>query len=114
MTSDVTAPLTAAITEAEKLITAAEFIDTELDLADSIARPWTYETDPDGTLGLIADRTQRTLIGAWAIAPQAGEWIHTAALAIRAQISIDTLLDGVAQFPTYTEAYLAALEQLAI
>ena len=28
--------------------------------------------------------------------------------------SIDTLLDGVAQFPTYTEAYLAALEQLAI
>ncbi|AFM20160.1 MULTISPECIES: dihydrolipoyl dehydrogenase family protein [Actinomycetes] len=87
---------------------------TELDLADSIARPWTYETDPDGTLGLIADRTQRTLIGAWAIAPQAGEWIHTAALAIRAQISIDTLLDGVAQFPTYTEAYLAALEQLAI
>jgi len=31
-----------------------------------------------------------------------------------AQITIDTLLDGVAQFPTYTEAYLAALEQLAI
>ena len=36
MTSDVTAPLTAAITEAEKLITAAEFIDTELDLADGL------------------------------------------------------------------------------
>jgi len=70
--------------------------------------------DFDALIGLIADRTQRTLIGAWAIAPQAGEWIHTAALAIRAQISIDTLLDGVAQFPTYTEAYLAALEQLAI
>jgi dihydrolipoamide dehydrogenase len=85
---------------------------TELDLAESIARPWTYETDPAGTLGLIADRTQRVLVGAWAIAPQAGEWIHTAALAIRGQIPIDTLLDGVAQYPTYAEAYLAALEHL--
>jgi len=85
---------------------------TELDLADSIARPWTYETDPAGTLGLISDRARRTLVGAWAIAPQAGEWIHTAALAIRGQIPIDTLLDGVAQYPTYAEAYLAALEHL--
>ncbi|GAA3573921.1 NAD(P)/FAD-dependent oxidoreductase [Amycolatopsis ultiminotia] len=85
---------------------------TELDLADSIARPWTYETNPAGTLGLIADRTQRVLVGAWAIAPHAGEWIHTAALAIRAQIPIDTLLDGIAQFPTYSESYLAALEHL--
>jgi pyruvate/2-oxoglutarate dehydrogenase complex dihydrolipoamide dehydrogenase (E3) component len=42
----------------------------------------------------------------------AGEWIHQAALAIRAQIPIRVLLDQVAQFPTYTEAYLAALEQL--
>ncbi|SKM30284.1 pyruvate/2-oxoglutarate dehydrogenase complex, dihydrolipoamide dehydrogenase component [Mycobacteroides abscessus subsp. massiliense] len=85
---------------------------TELDLADSIARPWTYETQPSGTLALVADRANRILVGAWAIAPQAGEWIHQAATAIRAQISINTLLDGVAQFPTYSEAYLAALEQL--
>ncbi|KQH80827.1 pyridine nucleotide-disulfide oxidoreductase [Mycobacterium gordonae] len=85
---------------------------TELNLADSIARPWTYETQPRGTLGLVADRTNRVLIGAWAIAPQAGEWIHQAAIAIRAQIPITTLLDGITQFPTYSEAYLAALEQL--
>ncbi|WP_201409499.1 dihydrolipoyl dehydrogenase family protein [Mycobacterium paraintracellulare] len=85
---------------------------TELDLADSIARPWTYETQPHGTLGLVADRANRILVGAWAIAPQAGEWIHQAATAIRAQIPITTLLDGVAQFPTYSEAYLRALEQL--
>lgn len=52
------------------------------------------------------------LVGAWAVAPQAGEWIHQAALAIRAAISIDLLLDQVAQFPTYSEGYLAALEAL--
>ena len=42
----------------------------------------------------------------------AGEWIHQAALAIRAQVSLDVLRDQVAQFPTHTEAYLTALESL--
>jgi dihydrolipoamide dehydrogenase len=85
---------------------------TELDLPEALARPWTYETNPTGTLGLIADRARRVLIGAWAVAPQAGEWIHQAAQAIRAHIPIDILLDGIAQFPTYSEAYLRAAEQL--
>ena len=53
------------------------------------------------------------LAGACAVAPLASEWIHQAALAIRARIPLDVLLDQVAQFPTYTEAYLTALEQLA-
>ena len=87
---------------------------TEINLADAISRPWTYERDPRGTLGLIADRERRVLVGAWAVAPLASEWIHQAALAIRASIAIDVLLDQVAQYPTYTEAYLAALEQLAL
>jgi pyruvate/2-oxoglutarate dehydrogenase complex dihydrolipoamide dehydrogenase (E3) component len=85
---------------------------TEVDLAESIARPWTYQTHPVGTLGLLADRRRRVLLGAWAVAPQAGEWIHQAALAIRAGVPIDTLRDGVAQFPTFSEAYLTAAEQL--
>jgi pyruvate/2-oxoglutarate dehydrogenase complex dihydrolipoamide dehydrogenase (E3) component len=85
---------------------------TELDLPEAIARPWTYQTHPAGTLGLLADRHRRVLVGAWAVAVLAGEWIHQAALAIRAAIPIDTLLDGVAQFPTYSEAYLTAAEQL--
>jgi dihydrolipoamide dehydrogenase len=86
----------------------------ELDLADSIARPWTYETNPTGTLGLLADRERRVLVGAWAVAPLAGEWIHQAALAIRAAVPIDTLLDSIAQFPTFSEAYLKAAEKLSL
>ena len=54
------------------------------------------------------------LIGAWAVGPQAGEWIHQASLAIRTQLPLETLLDQVAQFPTYHEAYQAALEQLEV
>lgn len=84
----------------------------EISLPDLLARPRTYDTDPTGYLGLLADRHARVLIGAWAIAPLAGEWIHQAAQAIRAQIPLEVLLDSVAQFPTYSEAYLKAVEKL--
>ncbi len=83
-----------------------------LDLTRVLARPWTYEQDPRGHLGLLADRERRVLVGAWAVAPLAGEWIHQASVAIRAEIPIETLLDTVAQFPTYSSAYLEALERL--
>jgi pyruvate/2-oxoglutarate dehydrogenase complex dihydrolipoamide dehydrogenase (E3) component len=84
----------------------------EVDLPATLARPWTYETQPRGTLGVLADRQRRVLIGAWAVAPLAGEWIHQAALAIRARVPLDVLLDDIPQFPTYSEAYLQALERL--
>lgn len=84
----------------------------QISLAETIARPWTYEQDPSGHLGLLADRARGVLIGAWAIAPLAGEWIHYAALAIKTKTPIEVLRDTVAQFPTFTEAYLKALEKL--
>jgi pyruvate/2-oxoglutarate dehydrogenase complex dihydrolipoamide dehydrogenase (E3) component len=83
-------------------------------LADAIARPWTFERDPRGDLGVLADRERGVLVGAWALAPLAGEWIHYAALAIKAQIPLAVLADTVAQFPTYTEGYLKAIEQLEL
>lgn len=84
----------------------------EVDLTEALARPWTYEKDPRGHLGVLADTDRRVLLGAWAIGPQASEWIHTAALAVREQIPIDRLLDQIAQFPTYNEGYLQALQKL--
>ncbi len=83
-----------------------------IELGDSISRPWTYEKDPRGELGLLVDRAGKCLLGAWAVAPMAGEWIHFAALAIKARVPLDVLSDTVPQFPTYSEAYLKALEQL--
>lgn len=83
-----------------------------LELANAIARAWTYEQDPRGELGLLADADRKVLVGAWGVGPHAGEWIHQASLAIRMQIPVETLLDQVAQFPTYHEAYHAALERL--
>jgi pyruvate/2-oxoglutarate dehydrogenase complex dihydrolipoamide dehydrogenase (E3) component len=104
------AGLTAAQAAARGIATAS----AEVGLADAIARTWTYERDHRGTLGLLADRDRQVLVGAWAVAPLASEWIHQAALAIRAQIPVAVLADQVAQFPTYSEAYLVALEQLRL
>lgn len=87
-------------------------LTSRLELADSIARPWTYERDPRGTLSLVADARERVLVGAWAVAPLAGEWMHQVALAVKARIALDVLRDAVAQFPTYSEAIGKAVEAL--
>jgi pyruvate/2-oxoglutarate dehydrogenase complex dihydrolipoamide dehydrogenase (E3) component len=83
-------------------------------LAESIARPSTYEQDPRGELSLIVDRRRRVLVGAWAVSPLASEWIHQAVLAIRAEVSYEVLLDTVPQFPSYSEALLSALQALEL
>ena len=85
-----------------------------IDLAAVLARPSTYEENPRGHLGLVANRATKTLVGAWAVAPLAAEWIHQAVLAVRAQVPMEVLLDTVAQFPSYSEGYLLALEGLEL
>jgi pyruvate/2-oxoglutarate dehydrogenase complex dihydrolipoamide dehydrogenase (E3) component len=100
------------LTEQQAAERGLETASARVQLADTISRPWTYEQDPRGELGVIADHRQGTLVGAWAVSPLAGEWIHYAALAIKTRTPLDVLRDTVAQFPTYTEAYLKAIEQL--
>ncbi len=100
------------MTEQQAREVGLEPICSRVRLADSIARPWTYERDPRGELCVIADPRAEVLLGAWAVGPLAGEWIHYAALAIKTATPLEVLKDAVAQFPTYTEAYLNALEGL--
>jgi dihydrolipoamide dehydrogenase len=105
---------TVGLTEEGARAKGLDVASASIDLATVLARPITYEQDPRGHLGVVADRATNTLVGAWAVAPLASEWIHEAVLAIRAQIPIDVLMDTVAQFPTYSEGYLLALEKLDI
>jgi dihydrolipoamide dehydrogenase len=100
------------LTEAQAGEHGVKLAAARIKLADAIARPWTYERDPRGELGLLADREWEVLVGAWAVAPLAGEWIHYAALAIKTQTPLPVLRDTVAQFPTFNEAYLKAIEKL--
>jgi dihydrolipoamide dehydrogenase len=83
-----------------------------LDLPTSIARPYTFQENPTGVFGIVADVERGLLVGAWAVAPLASEWIHQAVLAIRAEIPIDVLKDTIAQFPSFSEAFGAALRAL--
>jgi pyruvate/2-oxoglutarate dehydrogenase complex dihydrolipoamide dehydrogenase (E3) component len=102
------------VTEAQAREQGIEVASARISLPGAIARPYTYEQDPRGELGIIADRRRRIVVGAWAVSPLASEWIHQAVLAIRAEIGIETLLDTVAQFPSYSEAYLSALQALEL
>jgi dihydrolipoamide dehydrogenase len=52
------------------------------------------------------------LTGAYALGPEAGEWLQQATLAIRARVPLDVLHDTIQPFPTFSEIYLNALNAL--
>jgi pyruvate/2-oxoglutarate dehydrogenase complex dihydrolipoamide dehydrogenase (E3) component len=68
-----------------------------------------YATD-NGFLTLLSDGERLT--GAYALGPEAGEWLQQATLAIRARVPLDILRDTIQPFPTFSEIYLAALKTL--
>ena len=72
----------------------------------------TQTREEHGHLVLHADRRRDVLVGAWAIAQDAGEWIQLAGLAISAGTPLAVLHDTVEQYPGCTEPYRLALAQL--
>ncbi|HEX8857146.1 MAG TPA: NAD(P)/FAD-dependent oxidoreductase [Thermoleophilaceae bacterium] len=79
----------------------------------NIARTSTYTREYDqnpGFLELVADGDRLT--GAYAVGPQAGEWMQQITLAIRAEMPLDVLRDVIQPFPTFSEVVYAALKQL--
>ncbi|MDP8950871.1 MAG: NAD(P)/FAD-dependent oxidoreductase, partial [Actinomycetota bacterium] len=81
------------LTEEEAREQGMDVASINLELPSALARSVTYEEEPRGNLGLVVDRRERVIVGAWAVAPLAGEWIHQACMAVRARIPVDTLLD---------------------
>lgn len=79
-----------------------------------VARTATYTrayAERPGFLTLISDG--KKLTGAYAVGPEAGEWLQQATLAIRAEVPLDVLHDTIQPFPTFSEVYLHALAGLA-
>jgi len=100
------------LTEDDARAVGMDVVSATIDLPTTIARPYTYERDPRGMLSVVVDRGRGVLVGAWAVAPLAGEWIHQAVLAVRAEIPVAILTDTIAQFPTFSEAFGVALRAL--
>ena len=66
--------------------------------------------ESNGFLTVLSDGERLT--GAYALGPEAGEWIQQATLAIRAHVELDVLSDTIQPFPTFSEIYVTALKGL--
>jgi pyruvate/2-oxoglutarate dehydrogenase complex dihydrolipoamide dehydrogenase (E3) component len=78
-----------------------------------VAKMATYThayAESNGFLTLLSDGERLT--GAYALGPDAGEWLQQATLAIRARVPLDTLRDVIQPFPTFSEIYVDALKTL--
>jgi pyruvate/2-oxoglutarate dehydrogenase complex dihydrolipoamide dehydrogenase (E3) component len=101
-----TDPQAAAVGEESGALTAT------VQLAE-VPRTSTYTrayAERPGFLTVVSDG--EVLTGAYAVGPEAGEWLQQATLAIRARVPIATLVETIQPFPTFSEAFLFALLQI--
>ncbi len=97
---------------------AASVGATEADFAatvpiSQVAKTETYTrayAESNGFMTLLSDGERLT--GAYALGPEAGEWLQQATLAIRARVPLEVLRDTIQPFPTFSEIYVAALAAL--
>jgi len=74
-----------------------------------VAKTATYTqryAESNGFLALLSDGQRLT--GAYALGPEAGEWLQQATLAIRARVPLAVLRDVIQPFPTFSEIYVGA------
>jgi dihydrolipoamide dehydrogenase len=66
--------------------------------------------ESNGFLTLLSDGERLT--GAYALGPEAGEWMQQATLAIRAHVPLEVLSDTIQPFPSFSGIYSVALMEL--
>ncbi len=101
-----TDPQAAAVGVAE-----AEYSGTAL--VSEVPKTATYThayAESNGFLTLLSDGVRLT--GAYALGPEAGEWLQQATLAIRAHVPLEVLSDTIQPFPSFSGIYDAALMAL--
>ncbi len=92
-----TDPQAAAVGEAEGPVTATVPVS-------DVPRAATYTRDYDKRPGFLT--------GAYALGPEAGEWLQQATLAIRAKVPLEIMADTIQPFPTFSEIFLHGLTAL--
>jgi pyruvate/2-oxoglutarate dehydrogenase complex dihydrolipoamide dehydrogenase (E3) component len=101
-----TDPQAAAVGEPDGALTAT------VPLAE-VPRTATYTRAYDekpGFMTLVSDGERLT--GAYALGPEAGEWLQQATVAIRARVPLEVMDDVIQPFPTFSEVFLHALQEL--
>jgi pyruvate/2-oxoglutarate dehydrogenase complex dihydrolipoamide dehydrogenase (E3) component len=92
---------------------AAEAAYTATALLSEVPKTATYThayAQSNGFMTLLSDGERLT--GAYALGPEAGEWLQQATLAIRAHVPIAVLSDVIQPFPSFSGIYDAALTAL--
>jgi pyruvate/2-oxoglutarate dehydrogenase complex dihydrolipoamide dehydrogenase (E3) component len=82
-------------------------------LVSEVPKTATYThayADSNGFLTLLSDGERLT--GAYALGPEAGEWLQQATLAIRAHVPVEVLSDTIQPFPSFSGIYNTALMEL--
>jgi pyruvate/2-oxoglutarate dehydrogenase complex dihydrolipoamide dehydrogenase (E3) component len=101
-----TDPQAASVGEPEGTVTAT------ISLA-GVPRTYTYMreyADRPNFMTLVSDGERIT--GAYALGPEAGEWLQQATVAIRARVPLEVMNDVIQPFPTFSEAFLNAMLEL--
>jgi pyruvate/2-oxoglutarate dehydrogenase complex dihydrolipoamide dehydrogenase (E3) component len=91
--------------------TEAKFSATAL--LSEIAKTATYThayAESKGFMTVLSDGERLT--GAYALGPEAGEWLQQATLAIRARVPLDVLRDTIQPFPSFSDIHAEALKAL--
>jgi pyruvate/2-oxoglutarate dehydrogenase complex dihydrolipoamide dehydrogenase (E3) component len=104
----LTDPQAASVGEAEGALTAT------VPLAE-VPRTSTYTrayAETPGFMTLVSDGERLT--GAYALGPEAGEWLQQATVAIRARVPLPVLFDVIQPFPSFSEAFLSTLSELEV
>jgi pyruvate/2-oxoglutarate dehydrogenase complex dihydrolipoamide dehydrogenase (E3) component len=101
-----TDPQAAAVGEAKGRLTATVPL-SEVPRTSTYTRE--YDSKP-GFMTLVSDGERLT--GAYALGPEAGEWLQQATVAIRARVPLEVMNDVIQPFPTFSEVFLHALEKL--
>jgi dihydrolipoamide dehydrogenase len=66
--------------------------------------------ESNGFMTLLSDGERLT--GAYALGPEAGEWLQQATLAIRARVPLEVMSDTIQPFPSFSGIYEPALMAL--
>jgi pyruvate/2-oxoglutarate dehydrogenase complex dihydrolipoamide dehydrogenase (E3) component len=101
-----TDPQAASVGEAEGAVTATVSVS---DVPRTATYTRAYAERP-GFLTLVSDGERLT--GAYALGPEAGEWLQQATLAVRARVPLEVWEDMIQPFPTFSEIFLHGLEEL--
>ncbi|WP_406430452.1 dihydrolipoyl dehydrogenase family protein [Streptomyces sp. NBC_01589] len=93
--------------EAERTGRAVDVVDYEI---GHLAGALQYRPDYRGRARILIDRDREIVVGATFVGPGVGELLHSATVAITAEVPVERLWHAVPAFPTISEVWLRLLE----